>query len=102
MNQQPPPTDAPQIQLTLKYLEACNKIFENGLLSHDRVTDTNCDILRSIREGYDFFCNWHRSLVETGKNDTIARKLSKLLNILAKPNPIKPSEFLAWQSKVHV
>ena len=68
VSQQPPPTDVQHVKLTLKYLEACNKIFENGLLSHDRVTITNRDILISIRKGYDFFCNWHRSLVEAGKN----------------------------------
>ena len=54
VSQQPPPTDVQQVQLTLKYPEACNKIFENGLLSHDWVTNTNCDILISIRKGMIF------------------------------------------------
>ena len=73
MNQQPPLADAPQVELTLKYLEACSKIFEKGLLSHDRVTDTNCAILKSIREGYDFFIKWHHSLTEAGKPKPISK-----------------------------
>ena len=72
VNQQPPPADAPQVELTLKYLEACSKIFEEVLLSHDHVTDTNCDILKSIREGYDCFLKWHHSLTEAGKPQPIS------------------------------
>lgn len=55
VKQQPLPVDAAQVECTLKYLEACSKIFENGLLSHNRVIDTNSNILKNIREGYDFF-----------------------------------------------
>jgi hypothetical protein len=43
---------------TLKYLEACNKIFRNGLLRHKRITDMNSDVLRAIEDGYTFFSEW--------------------------------------------
>ncbi|XP_065907460.1 uncharacterized protein [Dysidea avara] len=74
--------DANQVKYTMKYLEACSKIFENGLLSHDRVTDVNSAILKNIREGFKFFRSWHNSLSEA-----------------ATPNqPIQPNKFLAWQT----
>jgi len=54
VNQQPSPSDAAQVKLTLKYLETCSKIFEKGLLSHDCVfnTSTSFGILESIQDGY--------------------------------------------------
>ena len=67
VNQQTPPPDALQVQCTLKYLQACSKIFENGLLSHERVTDVNSNVLKSIKEGYEFFRSWHYSLSHAGK-----------------------------------
>ena len=45
------------MKCTLKYLEACNKVFENGLLSHERVTNLESEVLKSIMEGYNFFVN---------------------------------------------
>lgn len=67
VNQQTPPPDYPQVQCTLKYLQACNKIFENGFLSHDRVTSVNSNVLKSIKEGYEFFRSWYHSLSHAGK-----------------------------------
>ena len=37
------------------YLEACNKIFENGFLSHKRIFDMDSEVLKSINDGYKFF-----------------------------------------------
>ncbi|XP_019856162.1 PREDICTED: uncharacterized protein LOC109584761 [Amphimedon queenslandica] len=42
----------------LSYLESCSKIFENGFLSHSKITDINCDTMKSINEGYKFFTRW--------------------------------------------
>ena len=39
----------------LSFLEACNKIFEQGLLSHDKVTACDSQVLTNIKEGYQFF-----------------------------------------------
>ena len=46
VTQETPPSDAPQVQCTLKYLQACSKIVKNGLLSHDCVTDVNSSVLK--------------------------------------------------------
>ena len=54
------------MKCTLKYLEACNKVFENGLLNHERVTNLESEVLKSIMEGYNFFCKWHQSLLQPG------------------------------------
>ena len=67
VNQQTPPPDALQVQCTLKYLQACSKTFENGLLSHERVTDVNSNVLNSIKEGYELLRSWHHSLSHAGK-----------------------------------
>ena len=37
---------------TLKYLEACNKLFERGFLSHDRILDMNRGPLMKV---FNFF-----------------------------------------------
>ena len=47
-----------EAECTLKFLEACNLMFENGFLSHDRVSISNKQVLANIDEGYEFFCKW--------------------------------------------
>ena len=64
--QNPPPADVESVRATLKYLEACHKMFEKGLLSHEKVCTTDSKVMRSIREGYSFFVNWHKSLSKHG------------------------------------
>ena len=63
---EPPPCDAPSVKCTLKYLTACNQLFEQGLLSHGRVSLKDTKILDSIKKGYSFFSNWLQSLLEEG------------------------------------
>ena len=57
-NQTPPPADSASAKLTLKFLEACNKIFERGLLSHDKVTSPDSRVVTNITEGFKFFSTW--------------------------------------------
>lgn len=62
VNQSPaPPYDA---KMTLKYLESCSNIFEKGLLSHQKISLTNQDVLVNMQNGYDFFVQWIDSLLE--------------------------------------
>lgn len=67
ISQDPKPDDSESVKATLRYLEACNKIFEGGFLSHDKVCDLNCKVIRSIKEGFSFFVAWHASLSKDGK-----------------------------------
>jgi hypothetical protein len=51
---------------TLSYLEACNKIFERGLLSHEKVTSPGHQVILNIQEGYKFFKKWLDEIYEMG------------------------------------
>ena len=63
-HQTPECSDSFSTKLTLSYLEACNKIFEQGLLSHNKVTSPDCQVVLNIREGYQFFTKWLDELYE--------------------------------------
>ena len=52
VHQNPPPEDSDSAKLTLAFLEACNKILEQGLLTHDKVTTCDSHVLTNIQEGY--------------------------------------------------
>ena len=57
---------ADETRKTLEYLEACNKIFENGFLSHDMIETMDSKVLKSIDEGYSFFTKWMNWILEKG------------------------------------
>ena len=48
-----------------EYLEACNKIFERGILSHSKIMDLQSPALINIRSEFSYFQQWHRHLQET-------------------------------------
>ena len=49
---------SPYDELTVQYLEALNKIFENGLLSKKRVFSGDADPLTNMQTGLSFFVSW--------------------------------------------
>ena len=51
----------------LSFLEACNKLFENGFLSHGRISNMESDVLKSINNGYRFFSSWLDQILNNGK-----------------------------------
>ena len=53
-------------KLVANYLEACNLIFENGLLSLCRINSLNSPIIHNIKKGMNFFDKWCHSHEETG------------------------------------
>ena len=61
-----PQEDTDATRKTLSYLEACNKLFEKGFLSHNRIMDVNSEVLQSINEGYRFFTTWMNQILEKG------------------------------------
>ena len=61
---------------TLSYLEAVNKIFEKGLLSHDKVTDGDDEIFASISEGLEYFIEWCDKAIENGNNHVTTDTIS--------------------------
>ena len=62
----PVPVDAPLVKCTLKYLSACNLLFERGILSHGKVTIKDKTILENMSTGYAFFSDWLKSLLDEG------------------------------------
>lgn len=63
----PQPLDVDSTRCTLQYLEACNRIFERGFLSHERVLSVDSKVIESISVGFKFFCEWLDKTIETGK-----------------------------------
>ena len=64
----PLPSDVDSACCTLRYLESCNLMFENGLLSHERVESSDSKVIQNIHLGFKFFCDWLDSVIESGKN----------------------------------
>ena len=60
--QDPEPEDVNSVKLTLQYLEACNRLFEKGCLSHEKICDTGSPVLDSISMGFSYFLKWHEAL----------------------------------------
>jgi len=73
--QDPPPADVESVKAALRYLEACHKLFEMGLLSHEKVCDIDSKVVKSIKEGFSFFVNWHASLSKHGKHSFCTNQL---------------------------
>ena len=70
------------LDLTVQYLQACNKMFENGILSHTPIKSTDSTVLHNIDEGFHFFMGWC--------DDAILQHI----NIAA----CDVTQFLAWQT----
>ena len=58
VHQEQPPVDAAATKETLQYLEACNKLFENDFLSHEKIVSVDSSVLKNIDEGYKYFTSW--------------------------------------------
>ena len=46
------------LSLTVQYLECCNKMFEQGLLTHDKNKVDDLHVLESIEYGFYFLMGW--------------------------------------------
>ena len=55
MTQCPPPDDAENVRLTLRYLEACKNLFEDGFLSHQKITSMKSEAILTILKGFSYF-----------------------------------------------
>ena len=44
-----------------------NDLFENGLLCHERIYDTNSQVLDRMQQGFSFLTTWLDSLLKEGE-----------------------------------
>ena len=51
----------------VEYLEACNRIFERGILSPSKISHLQSPALMNTHSGFSYFqhAQWHRHLQET-------------------------------------
>lgn len=50
---------------TAEYLEACNKLFENGILSHNVIKSSSFPVSENMIQGFAYFEQWHHELSES-------------------------------------
>ena len=50
------------VMLVHQYLSACNKLFERGFLSNNKLSQDDMDILFNIKAGFQYFKSWWESL----------------------------------------
>lgn len=62
VSQDPKPDDVDNVQQSMQYLEARNKLFKNGFLTHKRIFDLNLCLQKNIYQGFDSFSKWHDEL----------------------------------------
>ena len=48
--------------LTAEYLQACNLLFENEILSHEKITSVSSKALLNMAEGMKWFMKWKEEL----------------------------------------
>ena len=50
---------------TANYLDACNKLFENGILSHQIIDSLGSPVLQNMKQGFGYFKDWHQQLSDS-------------------------------------
>ena len=56
---------------SVQFLEALNQIFENGLLSKEKVINDDSHPLRNMQDGLSFFTAWCDECIKEGENTYI-------------------------------
>ena len=62
---------------------ACNKLFEGGFLSHEKIYANKRDVMENIDSGFNYFCDWFGALQYGGD---------------FKPLNSKEKRYLSWQT----
>jgi len=63
---EPRPPDAAMVAKTAEYLEACNLIFEKGILSKKIIRSMDSSVICNIKKGFLFFTDWYNRHQRTG------------------------------------
>jgi len=62
VTENPSANDVNSVKLTLQYLGACRDLFEEGFLSHKKITTMKSEPMVSIQKGFSHFRRWHEKL----------------------------------------
>lgn len=87
--------------LTANYLKACSMIFENGILSHEKITSMSSTSIANMTEGMKWFHKWKEELQQEPGTMYIciifmAIMLASLIIDIKFRSPLQKA-FLAWQ-----
>ena len=53
--------------MTVAFLPALNKIFEQGILSREHVASSDSPVSKQMSEGFLFFSSWCADVIENGQ-----------------------------------
>lgn len=59
-----------------KYLEACNHLFEEGILSHEVINSQTSPALQNMKLGFTFFQEWHKELSQSDTGNAMVSRIS--------------------------
>lgn len=62
----PCPPDAVNVMQTAQYLEACNLLFERGILSRKMIRGMDSQVICNIKKGFQYFVDWYEIHQRTG------------------------------------
>ena len=62
VTENPSANDVNSVKLTLQYLDACRNLFEEGFLSHKKITTMKSEPVVSIHKGFSHIRRWHDKL----------------------------------------
>ena len=86
--------------LTANYLKACSMIFENGILSHEKITSMSSTSIANMTEGMKWFYKWKELQQEPGTVYIciifMAIMHASLIIDIKFRSPLQKA-FLAWQ-----
>ena len=85
----------------MKHLEAGSKVFESGLLSHDRILDSNSNILGiDMHDMHIFVIGTAHFLKQLLQVRTLAdNSFFYHHTVCPSDHSVQPNRLLAWQSK---
>ncbi len=64
---------------TAEYLEACNLLFEQGILSHSTINVVKDGVLQNMEKGYKYFKEWYQELRESGTQISIIKLIGSII-----------------------
>ena len=65
------------------HLEACNELFETGILSHEMVDSPSSPVSLNMKQGFGYFQDWHQQLCGGDTGTNYSTTIVYLINIMS-------------------